>query len=111
LYRVINEFKKGYQPRINVIQDENGNLLADAQNVLNRRKNFFNEVLNIHGVHDISQMDVHIAESLVPEPCLVEVKIAIGKLKNYKSPGTDQISAEFIKVGGETLCSEIHRLI
>jgi hypothetical protein len=27
LYRGINEFKKGYQPRINVIKDENGNLL------------------------------------------------------------------------------------
>jgi hypothetical protein len=25
LYRGINEFKKGYQPRINIIKDENGN--------------------------------------------------------------------------------------
>jgi hypothetical protein len=36
LYRGINEFKKGYQPRINIIKDENGNLIADPQNVLNR---------------------------------------------------------------------------
>jgi hypothetical protein len=27
LYRGINEFKKGYQPRINIVKDENGNLL------------------------------------------------------------------------------------
>jgi hypothetical protein len=47
----------------------------------------------------------------VPEPSLVEVEIAIGKLKSYKSPGTDQIPAEMIKAGGETLCSEIHKLI
>jgi hypothetical protein len=33
LYRVINEFKKGYQPRINIIKDENGNLIADPRNV------------------------------------------------------------------------------
>jgi hypothetical protein len=51
-YRGINEFKKGYQPRINIIKDENGNLLADPQNVLNRWKNFLNQVLNVHGVHD-----------------------------------------------------------
>jgi hypothetical protein len=50
LYRGINEFKRGYQPRINIIKDENGNLLADAQRILNRWKNFFNQVLNVHGV-------------------------------------------------------------
>jgi hypothetical protein len=39
------------------------------------------------------------------------VEIAIGKLKSYKSPGADQIPAELIKAGGETLCSEIRKLI
>jgi hypothetical protein len=56
-------------------------------------------------------MDIHTAEPLVPQPSLVEVEIPIGKLKSYKSPGTDQIPAEMIKAGGEMLCSEIHRLI
>jgi hypothetical protein len=32
-------------------------------------------------------------------------------LKSYKSLGTDQIQAELIKAEGETLCSEMHRLI
>jgi mannosyltransferase OCH1-like enzyme len=50
-------------------------------------------------------------EPLVPEPSLVEVETAIGKLKRYKSPGTDQILAEMIKAGGETLHCEIHMLI
>jgi hypothetical protein len=56
-------------------------------------------------------MDIHTAEPLIPEPSLVEVEIAIGKLKNYKSLGTDQNSAELIKAGGETLYSEILRLV
>jgi hypothetical protein len=97
LYRGINEFKKGYRPRINIIKDENGNLLADPQSILNRWKNFFNQVLNVHGVHNVGQTDIHTAEPLVPEPSLVEVEIVIGKLKSYKSPGTDQILAELIK--------------
>jgi hypothetical protein len=88
LYRGINEFEKGYQPRINIINDENANLLADPQGVLNKWKLFFNQVLNVHGLHDSRQMDIHTAEPLVPEPSLVEVEIAIGKLKNYKSWGT-----------------------
>jgi hypothetical protein len=111
LYRGVNEFKKGYQPRINIIKDEDGNLLAHPKNVLNRCKKFFNQLLNKHGVHDVRQMDIHTVEPLVPEPSLVEVEIAIGKLKSYKSPGTDQIPAELIKAGGETLCSDIHKLI
>jgi hypothetical protein len=99
LYRGINEFKKGYQPRINIIKDENGNLLADPQSVLNTWKNFFDQVLNIHGVHDVRQMDIRTAESLVPEPSPVEVEIALGKLKGYKSLGTDQILAKLINAG------------
>jgi hypothetical protein len=47
----------------------------------------------------------------VPEPSLVEVEIAIGKLKSYKCLDTDQIPAELIKAGGETLYSEMHKLI
>jgi hypothetical protein len=56
-------------------------------------------------------MDIHMTEPLVPEPSLVKVEIASGKLKSYKFPGTDQILAKLIKAGGETLYSEIHRLI
>jgi hypothetical protein len=74
LYRGINEFKKGYQPRINIIKDEKGNLLADPQNVLNSWKNFFSQVLNVLlGVHNVRQKDMQTAEPLVPEPSLVEV--------------------------------------
>jgi hypothetical protein len=110
LCRDLKEFKKGYQPRINIIKDENGSLLADSQSVLNRWKNFFNPVLNVHGVHNVRQKDICTAEPLVPEPSLVEMEISIGKFKSYKSLGTDQILAKLFKAGGET-CSEIHRLI
>jgi hypothetical protein len=30
LYRGINEFKRGYQPRSNLVKNENGDLLADS---------------------------------------------------------------------------------
>jgi hypothetical protein len=36
LYRGKNEFKMGYQPRNNLVKDENGDLLADSHNILNR---------------------------------------------------------------------------
>jgi hypothetical protein len=68
-------------------------------------------VLSIHGFHYARQKDIQTAEPLVPEPSLVKVEIAIGKLKSYISLDTDQIPAELIKRGGENLCSEIHKFI
>jgi hypothetical protein len=38
LYRGINEIKKGYQPRSNLVKDENGDLLADSNTTINRWK-------------------------------------------------------------------------
>jgi hypothetical protein len=84
LYRGINEFKKVYLPRVNIIKDKKGNLLTDPQSVLNSWKNFFNQVLNVDGLHDVRQMDIHTVEQLVPQHSLLKVEIAIGKLESWK---------------------------
>jgi hypothetical protein len=36
LYRRINEFKKGYKTRNNLVRDDNCDLLADSHDILNR---------------------------------------------------------------------------
>jgi hypothetical protein len=111
LYRGINGLKRGYQPRNKLVKDENGDLLADSHNILNRWRNYFSRLLNMHNVIDVRQIEVHTAEPLVPSPIRLEVEIAIAKLKKYKSPGSVQIPAELIQAGGEILLSEIHKLI
>jgi hypothetical protein len=40
LYRGINKFKKGYQPRTNLAQDERGDLLVDPHKIVNRWINY-----------------------------------------------------------------------
>jgi hypothetical protein len=52
---------------------------------------------------------VHTAEPLAPEARSFEVEIAVRKLKRYKLPGFDQISAELIQAKDNTLHSEIHK--
>jgi hypothetical protein len=54
LYRGIYEFKRGYQPRSNIMKDENGDLLADSHNILNWRKNYFSQLMTLHRASDIS---------------------------------------------------------
>ena len=62
-------------------------------------------------MNEIGQAETHTAEPLVPEPSIFEVELAIEKLKNHKSQGTDQIPAELIKAGGSINRREIYKLI
>jgi hypothetical protein len=111
LYRGIIEFKRGYQSRSNLVKDENGDLLADSHNPVNRWKSYFSRLLNLQDVSDVRQIEMHTAEPLVPGPSHLEVKIAIAKLKKYRSAGSDQIPAELIQAEGDTLASAAHKLV
>ena len=111
MYRDINDFKKGYQPRTVIVKDEKGELVADPHSIMARWRNYFSQLLNVHEDNDVRQAEIHTVEPLVPEPSAFEVELAIGKLKNHKSSGIDQIPAELIKAGGRTICCAIHKLI
>jgi hypothetical protein len=105
LYRGVNEFKKGYKPRTNLVKDEGVDLLADPHKILNRWKNYFCQLLSVHGTGGVMHTEMHTAEPFVPEPSASKVEVAIGKLKRYKSPDIYQIPAELIQAGEKTLCS------
>jgi hypothetical protein len=111
LYRVINDAKKGHQPRTRIVKDEKGDLVADSHSIMVRWRNYFSQILNVYGVSDVRQAEIHTAEPLVSEPSTLEVELAIEKLKSHKSPGIDQIPAELIKAGGRTIRCAIHKLI
>jgi hypothetical protein len=42
------------------VKDENG--LADAHNILNRWKNYFSQLLKVHNVSDVRQIEVYTSE-------------------------------------------------
>jgi hypothetical protein len=84
LYRGITEFKKGYQPKTNLVKDERGALLADPQKILTRWKNYFCQLLNVQGPGSMMQTEIHTAEPFEPEPSAAEVEVAIRKMKRYK---------------------------
>jgi hypothetical protein len=80
------------------VKDENGDLLADSHNMLNKWKTCLSQLLNVHMVSEVRQIEIHRAEPLVADPRAFEVEIAIAKLKKYKLPGSDEIPAELIQV-------------
>jgi hypothetical protein len=63
LYRGINEFKRGYQPRSNLVKDENGDLPADSNTTVNTWKSYFSQLLNVHNISDVRQKYIQLSHS------------------------------------------------
>jgi len=64
LYRGINDFRKGYQPRADIVKDEKGDLVTFSHSILARWRN---QLLNVQGVNGVLQTEIHTAEQLVYE--------------------------------------------
>jgi len=113
LYRGINDFKNGYQPRTNIVKDAKGDLVVDSQSNLARWRNYFSQILNVHGVNDVRQTEIriHTVEPLVFGLSASEFELAIEKLKSHKSPVIGQIPPQLIKAGGKKICCEFLKLI
>jgi len=89
---------------------EKGVLFADSHGILARWRNHLSQLLNVHGVNDVRQAEIHTAEPLLPEPSAFEFELPIEKLQSHNSKRSYQIPAELIKVGGRTIWYEIHKL-
>jgi len=48
LYRGINDFKEGHQPRTLIVKDEKGELVADRHSIMARWRNYFSQLLDVH---------------------------------------------------------------
>jgi hypothetical protein len=81
LYRGINDFKKGYQPRCNIVKIGKGDFVTDSHSIVDRWRNYFSQLFNVHGVKDVGQAEIHTAEPPVPDPSASEFELAIDKLK------------------------------
>jgi hypothetical protein len=75
LYRGITEFKKGYEPKNNLVKDERGDFLTDPQQILTMWKNYFCQLLNVQGPGGIRQTEIHTPEPFVPEFSAAEVEV------------------------------------
>ena len=76
-------------------------MVTDCHSILGRWRNNFYQLLNVHGVNDVRQIEIYTSYPLLAEPSALELEKATEKLKIHKSPGIDQIPAEMIKAGVE----------
>ena len=70
LYRGINDFKKGYQLRCNIVNDEKDDLVADSHSIVARWGNYFSQLFNVHGVKDAGQVEINaVGTGSKPKQC------------------------------------------
>jgi len=55
-------------------------LVVDSHSILARWRKYSSQLLNVHGVNDVRQTEIHTAEPIVPEPIAFDVELAIEKL-------------------------------
>ena len=55
LYRGINDFKKGYQSRCNIVKNKKGDLVADSHSIVARWRNYFSQLFDVHVVKDVGR--------------------------------------------------------
>ena len=76
-----------------------------------RWRKHFSQILNVHGVNDVRQTEIHTAEPPVPEPSAFEVETAIENIKRYISPSIYQIPADFIKGAGQVVLRSVSMVL
>ena len=109
-YRDISDFKKGYQSRTNIVQDEKRDLVTVSHSVSPRWMKFFSQLFVERGFSEVRQTEIHTAEPIVRDPRVFEFHMLIEKLKAHKSVGTDQSTVELITAGSRTVRCVIQQL-
>ena len=87
--RGIYDFKKDYQSRTNIAEDEKNDFDPVSNSILAVWRKHFSQLFNAHVVSEVRQTELSTTEPLVPEMNAFEFEMVIEKLKGHQSPGTD----------------------
>ena len=92
------------QGRSSTIQDKSGKCLTEEKEILSRWTEYCSELYNYESCGDNTVLDCIQPPEEDLQPILrEEVEIALASLKKGKSAGVDNIPAELVQAGGETM--------
>ena len=103
-YQLVKDLTSEKQGRSSTIQDKSGNCLTEEKEILSRWTEYRSELYNYESCGDNTVLDCSQPPEEDLQPILrEEVEIAVASLKKGKSAGVDNIPAELVQAGGETM--------
>ena len=103
-YQLVKDLTGSKQGRTTTIQDKNGKRLTEDKDILNRWTEYCSELYNHKAKGDPEVLKHPPVTNIDSHPILLEeVEAAVKSLKPGKSPGVDNIPAELLQAGGETM--------
>ena len=103
IYQTARNYRKASQPPAYAIKDLNEeNLLTDPRDIELRWKYYFENLLNPPDEdYEEHYVNYQVEDSDEPDLTMNELRNALGKMKNGKAPGEDEIPAELLKNMGD----------
>ncbi len=113
LYSMAKNYRKGNNESTYAIMNKTGELLTKPQEIEERWREYFQELLNVEDVEVDEERNLDIQEEQGENPneiSIEEVKEALKKMRSGKAPGDDELPIELFKAAGEE-CVEWMRYI
>ena len=103
-YQLVKDLTSEKQGRSSTIQDKSGKCLTEEKDILSRRTEYCSELYNYESCGDNAVLDCNRPpEEDLQANLREEVVIAAASLKKGKSAGVNNIPAELVQAGGETM--------
>lgn len=110
MFKKIKQLTRKFTPKYNGIKTEDGQLLTKDEDILGRWKTYCEQLMAREGTPEDHQLPNEMNEEQEPEILIGEVEAAMKRLKCYKSPGIDDVTAEMITATDEMGVKVIHKI-
>ena len=109
-YQLVKDLTSEKQSRSSTIHGKSGKCLTEAQEILSRWTEYCSELYNYESCGDNSVLDYSQSPEDLQPILREEVEIAVASMKKGKSAGVENIPAELVQAGGETMIDVLREI-